>query len=275
MLVTTCIPFRPDRDLSWVFQQNWAEAECIIIAEQSDWQQVEEFARTLMQYCTDVRLIAETNTDCWENDAMQQATGDFLVFLQPYQTWGADFIQQIKNQLKAYFVDPHLPTRASVSAERDVHFSQLLVYGMGYVETKNASPFCADVYPFLHKKPSIIRNFNRPELFVSCLCFAWSRTLITQNNLKFNQEITSAIMRHAVFGIDMLAAMYTLNHGFEPEFIGAPVSLTAPLNTFSSPTDLVVYQDHVRSKWQLWEQRAWSKLNLLSKWSRIRERMGE
>jgi len=275
MLISVGFLYRSENDYLFLFKQNWADCECILVVEKQD--QIEKFEDFVekLQNIVSVKIIEDSDKDCWENQAITATSGDFCVLLNSYQTWGNDFLQNVKNELKQLFVNPKMPAKQGQVKQSEPHYSQLLLYNLGYVETEEGTKFCTQVYPFLNKKPSIFSNFNQPQIFLSCISFVWPLKLIKDNNLKFDPEIKSGIIRNAVFGINVLANMYSLNNHFEPDFFGIANSLKAPLNTFSSKADLELYQQNVLNKWQLWENRFFSKLNFLSKYHGIIQKINQ
>jgi len=268
IILSVCIPYRPDRDFSFLLKQDWLNCECILVAEKTDMDENYSLLVDQLQQVVNLVCVEENPNSTWENDGLKKATGTFWVSLNPYQTWGSDFLHQIKTTIGQYFVDEKLPARFTKS-DSEPYFHNFLLYAMGYVEEQGQTRFCTEVYPFLQKKSSIVRNFFRPEVFLSCNSFIYPTKLIHDNNLQFNKEISSSILRHAIFGIDVLAAMFVLNNQREPQLKGVAASVIAPLNTFSSKSDLQVYQDHMLEKWQIWEKRWSSKLCWISKIARI------
>jgi hypothetical protein len=246
-LLSACIPLYKSTDFAFLKNQNLADTEIILAGPQSLRDKVKDFLPS------DSSVVELDNTlqTVNENDIMERVSGEYAVFLNPFESWNERFLTDIRSELKS------LKTTQSV------------VYGLGFVQTPEKTVFAAEFLSHLRKPNSVKANFFQPRFFTPANKYIWHMPLVRDFGLRVDGELKNWQLRQALFNLDYLAAAFE-NAGFvDPRFHSFPLGFLTKAKPGVSAEDLNVYQEKVQAKNDLWRKNPWHAVYWLSQMQSI------
>ncbi len=244
--VSICIILTKPSDLEDVYTQNLEGARIHVFANREILQRLKPNSAILLHE-------AETANLYIENHCLREVSGEWVIFRYDDEIWNKDFVSELVS-----FVDHNNNTLG-------------LKYIEGFYKTENRLAHVHEINPKTKEIFTLIRIFQGPWYGVPGIKFIYPRKLAVSNNMLFNEEIHNRVLRHAIYSIDLLAALYTYNHYSKFPIKRANLSYSVPL-IYSKPRQTKEYFNKLIDKHETWSKNKWSRLALESYFFKYKNR---
>jgi hypothetical protein len=255
-ILAVCVQLDTRSNYGFLNQQDWDKCELILGGTQAKINHfLTEFRSTSAYYCFPIKSVVNTQP----NSLIDSVESEYFLFLNPHESWQPEFLQQAKLFLEGVSL---------------ANYQQVL-YSLGFVDEQMAksqskTTFALDFAPLLKYPNRVYKNIFKPNYLSPLVKYFFQTSIVREFKLRLDPELEIWSLAQAIFGLDYLATMFSLNNYTEPEFKSTVMSFKiGDPQTELSPRWLDLYHQKVEAKQEIWQKNIWSKVYWVFTWKKF------